>query len=184
MFPTEPHALLIILGGVFILIGLLGGGFEISGVKVPLISNYVRFISVLLGAMFLLIGVAPSVLPQLVQQINTSKGESAAKISNPPPPLDTQATHSEPPAAYLWSDNRKFTIETDTNRPGSDYARDSTLERDDPKLCLMKCAHDATCKAYTYTEPREEAPKAICFLRDRVWSPTPCPFCTSGIEVH
>jgi hypothetical protein len=56
----DPHTLLIVVGAAFLLIGLLGGGLEISAIKVPTVGKYPRLLLVVLGVLFVVMGLLPA----------------------------------------------------------------------------------------------------------------------------
>lgn len=48
----EPKIILLIAGIIFILIAVVGGGFEIKEIKIPEVPKWARFVSALLGIVF------------------------------------------------------------------------------------------------------------------------------------
>jgi hypothetical protein len=67
----DASVVLLIIGAVFLLIGLIGGGFELSAVKLPQISNRVRIALSALGG-FLLIYSILQMRPQGPPSVSTS----------------------------------------------------------------------------------------------------------------
>lgn len=57
MTPQTDIGFLLFVGAVFFLIGLLGGGFEISAIKIPPVGRFPRILSTVIGGFFLLLGV-------------------------------------------------------------------------------------------------------------------------------
>lgn len=51
--PQTNEGILLVIGALFLLLGLLGGGFEVSAIKVPPIGNYTRAVTLLLGILLL-----------------------------------------------------------------------------------------------------------------------------------
>jgi hypothetical protein len=60
--PSDIHALLIILGAVFVLIGLLGGGLEVSALKIPPATRQARVLAAAMGIVFLMVGILPALI--------------------------------------------------------------------------------------------------------------------------
>lgn len=73
------------------------------------------------------------------------------------------------------------TVETDTDRMGSDYSG-YDLSAADPQLCRTACDSDAQCKAYTYVKPGVQGPNARCYLKNAVPAPSPNSCCVSGVK--
>ena len=73
-----------------------------------------------------------------------------------------------------------LSLEPGTDRPGLDYKR---LEIDGgPEACQKACASEARCQAYTWTRPGVHGPKAVCWLKSGVPSPTSNANCVSGVK--
>ena len=73
-----------------------------------------------------------------------------------------------------------LSLEPGTDRPGLDYKR---LEIDGgPEACQNACASEARCQAYTWTRPGVHGPKAVCWLKYGVPSPTSNANCVSGAK--
>jgi len=89
--PNDTNALLIVLGAVFLLIGLLGGGFELSALRIPPVTRYVRSVAAVIGIAFLTVGIFPGLISKTPPE--RSKPSTAASGPKPPPPK-----HSEPKA--------------------------------------------------------------------------------------
>jgi hypothetical protein len=81
------------------------------------------------------------------------------------------------------SDQRfEGTFEPGVDLPGNDYHFEK-LAVADPLLCQAACGNDEGCQAFTYVEPGQQGPDAMCYLKDSV--PTrkldeKC--CTSGVK--
>lgn len=54
--PNDAGTLLILLGALFVLIGMFGGGLEVAAVKIPAISQLTRTVVVVVGAALLVSG--------------------------------------------------------------------------------------------------------------------------------
>ena len=63
--PSTPEGLLLVIGAIFLLIGILGGGFELSAIKIPPVGNYPRIFAFITGMIFIVIAVKPSTFVQL-----------------------------------------------------------------------------------------------------------------------
>jgi hypothetical protein len=73
------------------------------------------------------------------------------------------------------------TIETDTNRAGSDYDN-FDLPKADPNLCADACEEDRKCRAYTYVKPGVQGNNARCWLKDSAPRKTTDDCCISGVK--
>ena len=49
-------------------------------------------------------------------------------------------------------------------------------------MCQNACAREARCQAYTWVRPGVQKPKAVCWLKDGVPSPTRNADCVSGVK--
>ena len=66
------------------------------------------------------------------------------------------------------------------NRPGADFAN-FDLPTADPRLCQGECAHNATCRAWTYVEPdKNHAPH--CWVKNPIPGPANDLCCVSGTK--
>lgn len=57
MTPQTDIGFLLLVGSIFFLIGLLGGGFEVSAIKIPTVGRFPRILSTIIGGFFLFVGV-------------------------------------------------------------------------------------------------------------------------------
>jgi hypothetical protein len=63
--PSTPQGLLLVIGSIFLSIAILGGGFEISAIKIPPVGNYPRIFAFFTGLIFIVIAVGvPNFLTQ------------------------------------------------------------------------------------------------------------------------
>lgn len=69
--------------------------------------------------------------------------------------------------ARLADQRFEGTFESNVDLPGHDY-RSQTLAVADPKLCQAACGNDDNCQAFTYVEPGQQGPNAVCYLKDSV----------------
>jgi hypothetical protein len=74
------QSIVVVLGGLLILIGVLGGGFEVKELRVPKIAGMTRGLSLIGG--IVLIGIGITVL----------KGEGQRVIESEPPPAPSEIT--------------------------------------------------------------------------------------------
>jgi hypothetical protein len=77
------------------------------------------------------------------------------------------------------SGGRQSSIESGTNRQGSDY-KSFDLSSADPGACESACLGDQTCKAWTYVRPGVQGDSARCWLKTAAPDPTADDCCTSG----
>jgi hypothetical protein len=96
--PQSTEGVLLVIGALFFLIGLLGGGFEVSAIKIPPIEKYPRAVLFGMGIILLLAGLFRILFPAtpvVVPAANTS----VAVVTLPPPtqtPLSPSATPPPP----------------------------------------------------------------------------------------
>jgi hypothetical protein len=55
--PSTPQGLLLVIGSIFLSIAILGGGFEISAIKIPPVGNYPRIFAFFTGLIFVVIAI-------------------------------------------------------------------------------------------------------------------------------
>ena len=124
--PNTTEGLLLLIGGLFLMIGLIGGGFEVSAAKIPPVGKKGRIGSSIAGIIFLTLAIrsialheaqtAPSPPPSAPKQATTdtnvpdasivkqsSRGDAGTRETTPrerPPQEGTEAQHAtieEPP---------------------------------------------------------------------------------------
>lgn len=74
-----------------------------------------------------------------------------------------------------------ISIETDTNRGGSDFVSFPAIDNR-VEFCRDACAAEQSCVAYTYVVPGLQGPRAMCWLKSGVPPATPDTCCTSGVK--
>jgi hypothetical protein len=97
--PQNDVGWLLIIGAVFFLIGLLGGGVEVSAVKIPSISRYPRIVFLVVGAILLVLALYLILVPNPVSNIPAAAGTSANLPSTEIPtalPTDNVTATSTP----------------------------------------------------------------------------------------
>lgn len=72
-------------------------------------------------------------------------------------------------------------LEPGRDRPGSDY-KSRTLPHADAAICQNTCSADPQCKAFTYTKPGAQGPKAKCWYKNARPAPVANSCCTSGVK--
>ena len=99
---------LILIGALFLLIGLLGGGIEISAVKVPSAGKLQRAVLAVAGIVLIAVGVnyikdqpaggsgqsgvPPTVSPASAPEPAASEGDAAASATEPPASASSEGT--------------------------------------------------------------------------------------------
>ena len=75
------------------------------------------------------------------------------------------------------------TVESFTDRPGSDYRNFAiaSASSDHIKQCRVACEGDGRCKAWTFVQKGLQGPEAMCWLKDNVPPAYPNNCCTSGV---
>jgi hypothetical protein len=87
--PQNNEGILLFIGAIFFLIGILGGGFEISAIKIPSVGKIIRIISGGIGVIFMSIAIYLYIFPLIPKQTNTFQA-----VSN----TSTTVTPTQPPA--------------------------------------------------------------------------------------
>lgn len=89
--PSTNEGVLLLIGALFFIIGLVGGGFEISAIKVPTINKYSRIASAAVGALFMSISIFRLIAPPDIGTGGTSSpvATSVASSNSPVPTLTT-----------------------------------------------------------------------------------------------
>src|SRR5574341_2171306 len=67
--PETNEGILLVVGAIFFLIGLLGGGFEISAIKIPSVGMWARVLLAGIGVIFIGIALSRLVFPPLPAQL-------------------------------------------------------------------------------------------------------------------
>jgi hypothetical protein len=95
----DPHTLLIVIGAVFLLIGLLGGGLEISAIRIPTVGKYPRLLLGVLGVLFVVGGLLPAISPKSSEPPKpaTPTPSAIAAVNTPTIPLAQPSAASGQP---------------------------------------------------------------------------------------
>ena len=90
--PQSNEGTLLFIGAIFFLIGILGGGFEISAIKIPSVGKLIRLISAVIGIIFMIIAVTLYIFPLLHSQPMAvpSAPITPAFVTVAPPPATVQ----------------------------------------------------------------------------------------------
>ena len=117
--PQTNEGTLLFIGAIFFLIGILGGGFEVSAIKIPSVGKLIRIISGGIGVIFMGIAVSLYIFPLLPSQPITvpnalitprfitvapspaavQPGETPMLVTSPVPPSPI------PPVSILFQEN-------------------------------------------------------------------------------
>jgi hypothetical protein len=68
--PQSNEGILLFVGAIFFLIGILGGGFEISAIKIPSVGMYIRVVSGVIGIIFMGVALRLYIFPLIPPQQN------------------------------------------------------------------------------------------------------------------
>jgi hypothetical protein len=74
-----PQILAIVLGGALLLMGVIGGGFELKEVKIPQLGQTARVFATLCGALLLIVGLRMSNQNDITPPTNTTSATDANK---------------------------------------------------------------------------------------------------------
>lgn len=97
--PTTTEGILLVIGALFLLIGFIGGGFEVSAAKIPPVGKVGRIGSVLVGFVFL----ALAAYPYLTREARTpSTGPSGTGEPQNPEPAQPARTADECIPGFVW----------------------------------------------------------------------------------
>ena len=105
------------------------------------------------------------------------KGELTLKISNNENTL-VATNRTGGFGGTKW--NRKIDIEHNIDRRGKDIKK-IELSQSDPKKCINACIMNERCLAWTYVNPGVQGPKAQCYIKSQVPTPTFNTCCVSGV---
>lgn len=110
-------------------------------------------------------------------------GVKGTNIANTGPALEIFGeTNSSEGTAGLFVNSPDFSVEVDTDRPGTDY-RNFALSEARPDLCEQACANEANCAAYTYVKPGPHGQPARCWLKSGAPGPIHNQDCVSGVRL-
>jgi hypothetical protein len=104
--PQSTEGVLLVIGALFFLIGLLGGGFEISAIKIPPIEKYPRAIVFGMGIILLLAGLFRILFPPSAAVVPAANTAVAVVTLPPPaptllPPTSTPIPSTATPTAAM-----------------------------------------------------------------------------------
>jgi hypothetical protein len=85
--PSTPEGLLLVIGAIFLSIGILGGGFELSAIKIPPVGNYPRIFAFITGMGFIVIALKSNLPVDLPHDRPTQS----------PSPSATEQPRAQPP---------------------------------------------------------------------------------------
>jgi len=98
--PQTDTGLLLFIGAIFLLIGLLGGGFEISAITIPPVGKLPRILSVGIGVILMVIAINRLIFPSLSLQSSvtpTLEGGPISPTNTPvPEPANIPITATRP----------------------------------------------------------------------------------------
>jgi hypothetical protein len=110
--PNTVEGLLFIIGALFLLIGFVGGGFEVSAAKIPAVGKTGRLGSTVVGAVCLALATRSFIARQPGSQAPAPRADTTPTLSPPQALTDT----AEPPhpaiapdqckAGYVWREAR------------------------------------------------------------------------------
>lgn len=138
--PQTNEGILLLIGALFLLLGLLGGGFEVSAIKIPPVGKYTRGFAFIIGAIVFGLGMLrlafPTPQPIAVAVAPTPMPATAAPTAvptsippSPVPPTATNAPTLAPTAALATLPAPTGGPET-TALPQTAYIQDVTVDYD------------------------------------------------------
>src|SRR6266545_3523108 len=172
--PSDTHALLIVLGAVFVLIGLLGGGLEVSALKIPPVTKNVRLLAAVIGIAFLTVGIFPG----LISKTPSNRGETAAELPKAPSPAQQKPAPAQPapaqqepaPAQPAPAQPAPIVVASPAAVMGPLEYGKAYLQADiyskpsgSPEECATLCKNDVRCKAMTYIKSQR-----LCWIKNAV----------------
>lgn len=97
--PQSTEGVLLVIGALFFLIGLLGGGFEVSAIKIPPIEKYPRAVVFAMGILLLLAGLFRIVVPPTPAGVVAANTVTVPATFTPAPPTATPLPPTSTPQA-------------------------------------------------------------------------------------
>lgn len=94
--PQSTEGVLLVIGALFFLIGLLGGGFEVSAIKIPPIEKYPRAVVFGMGIVLLIAGLFRILFPA-TPVITPALNTVVAVATLPPPTVPIASSPTQPP---------------------------------------------------------------------------------------
>ena len=115
--PQTNEGVLLFIGAVFFLIGLLGGGFEVSAIKIPPIGKFPRFLASGMGVMFMGLAITRLIFPSFPPPPSAisvvTETPTSTLLTDTPEPTNTP----KPPTATIDADP---TVYDNFNNPAND----------------------------------------------------------------
>lgn len=93
------HTLAFVFGALLLLIGLLGGGFEVKELKLPKVGWSIRLISITVGMFFLAIGLNVIEIPRIATDTHSSVATEISELERKVQDIDIQIQALEEQAA-------------------------------------------------------------------------------------
>lgn len=122
--PQSNEGILLLIGALFLLLGLLGGGFEISAIKIPPVGKYTRLFAFIIGAIVFGLGMLRLVFP--LPQANPIALVPTAPPATAPPP--TLAPSPIPPTVAI-APSPTHTLNTPTRPAPTQIPEATSLPR-------------------------------------------------------
>lgn len=126
--PQSNEGILLLIGALFLLLGLLGGGFEVSAIKIPPVGKYTRAFAFVIGTLVFGVGIFRllfgSPLPASVALTPPTALPTPTSFPASPPPVIP--TNTPPPT--LTTAPTKLPLPTDTPIPPSTELSPQTPE--------------------------------------------------------
>jgi len=133
--PSTPEGLLLVIGAIFLSIGILGGGFELSAIKIPQVGNYSRMGAFITGVVF--IGIAlKSNLVQPHESPVQSPSPAATERASPQPPDSPAFSVISAVSPILPQPNQTITI------AGSGFGSQSPYDGDSRFIMITDVTRD------------------------------------------
>jgi len=85
--PQSNEGLLLLIGALFLLLGLLGGGFEISSIKLPPVGKFTRGFALVIGVMVFGLGLLRLASPVPAIATPTAPSPTVTLTTVPPSPV-------------------------------------------------------------------------------------------------
>jgi hypothetical protein len=122
--PQTNEGVLLFIGAIFFLIGLLGGGFEISAIRIPSVGKFPRIVSAGIGLIFMATATSRVIFPPLSPQstitpavTETATSNSIALRPTPIPPTYTPLPATFTPTPTPTNTVKPIDMPTETSTP-------------------------------------------------------------------
>jgi hypothetical protein len=162
-----PQIVVVVLGGILILAGLLGGGFELKELKMPRVGGVARVLSLVAG--IVLLGLGLKMTPQNTSDATPPHTEAPPPHKDVTPPADVTPPPAKP---------RMGVLEFQANRQGSDIRYFQTASAND---CSDACLQNDECRAMTFVQGTSGG---TCWLKNTVPPNTPQQGMISSVKVY